>query len=246
MLRILTCLTGEHAWPLVALAAGVCLVTSVTAVLLFHRALSTHGGTRARWIVGAGAAAGCGIWATHFIATLGYDPGVAITYDLTLTIASLLVAVALTVAGLAVASSATAPAAAIGGAIIGAGVAATHYTGMASLELSGQIAWSADLIIASIVAGLVFAAAAISVAVRSRSLQNMLAAALLLALAVLLHHFIGMSAAQVIPGAADAAAAAGLSETMLAMLIAAIAFAVLGVSLIGAIMDRRLSEKNSQ
>jgi diguanylate cyclase (GGDEF)-like protein/PAS domain S-box-containing protein len=246
MLRIVTCLTGEHAWPLVALAVGVCLVTSVTAVLLFHRALSTVGGTRARWIAGAGASAGCGIWATHFIATLGYDPGIAITYNLTLTIGSLLIAVALTVAGLAAASLAAAAAAPIGGAIIGAGLAATHYTGMASLEPSGQIAWSADLIIASIIAGLVLASAAMGVAVRGRSLQSTLAAALLLALAVLSHHFIGMSAAQVIPGAASAADGSGLSAAMLAMLIAAIAFAVLGVSLIGAIMDRRLSEKNSQ
>src|SRR3984893_5068725 len=123
MLRILTCLTGEHAWPLIALAVGVCLVTSVTAVLLFHRALSRHGGTRARWIVGAGAAAGCGIWATHFVATLAYDPGIAITYDLTLTIGSLLIAVALTVAGLAVASSAATLAAPAGGAIIRVGLA---------------------------------------------------------------------------------------------------------------------------
>ena len=58
MLRIVTCLTGEHAWPLVALAVGVCLVTSVTAVLLFHRALSTLGGTRARWIAGTNSLAG--------------------------------------------------------------------------------------------------------------------------------------------------------------------------------------------
>src|SRR6266568_3549284 len=194
MPRIVTCLTGEHAWPLVALAVGVCLVTSVTAVLLFHRALSTQGGTRARWIAGADAAAGCGIWATHFIATLAYDPGIAITYDLTLTIGSLLIAVAFTVAGLGAASSAAALAAPVGGAIIGAGVAATHYTGMASLELSGQIAWSADLIVASVIAGIVLASAAMGVAVRGRSLRNTLAAALLLALAVLLHHFTGMGA----------------------------------------------------
>src|SRR5258708_15558169 len=183
MLRIVTCLTGEHAWPLVALAVGVCLVTSVTAILLFHRALSTQGGTRARWIAGAGAAAGAGIWATHFMATLAYDPGIAITYDLTLTIGSLLIAVALTVAGLSVASSAAAPAAPVGGAIIGVGLAATHYAGMASLELSGQIAWSADLIVASIIAGLLLAAAAMSVAGRGHSLRNRLVAALLLALA---------------------------------------------------------------
>ena len=132
----------------------------------------------ARWIVGAGAAAGGGIWATHFIATLAYDPGIAITYDLTLTIGSLLIAVALTVAGLAAASSAASLAAPVGGAIIGAGLAATHYTGMASLELSGQIIWSAGLIVASIVAGLVFAAAAMGVAVRGRGLRNTPGAAL--------------------------------------------------------------------
>jgi diguanylate cyclase (GGDEF)-like protein/PAS domain S-box-containing protein len=246
MLRIVTCLTGEHAWPLVALAVGVCLVTSVTAVLLFHRALSTQGGTRARWIAGAGAAAGCGIWATHFIATLACDPGSAITYDLTLTIGSLLITVALTVAGLSVASSARALAAPVGGVIIGVGLAATHYTGMASLEFSSQVTWSADLIVASIVAGLVFAAAAMAMAVRGHSPRNTLVAAILLTLAVLLHHFIAMSAAQIIPGVAYTVDASGLSETMLAMLIAAIAFAVLGVSIIGAIMDRRLSEKNSQ
>jgi diguanylate cyclase (GGDEF)-like protein/PAS domain S-box-containing protein len=246
MLRIVTCLTAEHAWPLLALAVGVCLVTSVTAVLLFHRARSTHAGARARWIVGAGIAAGCGIWATHFIATLAYDPGIAITYDLTLTIGSLLIGVALTVAGLAAASAAGALAAPVGGAIIGVGLAATHYTGMASLELSGRIVWSVGLIIASILAGLLLAAAAMSVAVRGGSLRNTLVAALLLALAILLHHITGMSAALIAPDAAYAAGSSGLSEAMLAMLIAAIAFAVLGVSLIGAIMDRRLAEKNSQ
>src|SRR5206468_10772643 len=118
--------------------------------------------------------------------------------------------------------------------------------GMASLELSGQIAWSADLVIASIIAGLLFAAAAMGVAVRDGSLRNTLVAAVLLTLAVLSHHFIGMGAALVIPGSGYTIDASGISETMLAMLIAAIAFAVLGVSLIGAIMDRRLSEKNSQ
>ncbi|MGZ5804867.1 MAG: bifunctional diguanylate cyclase/phosphodiesterase [Xanthobacteraceae bacterium] len=246
MLRIVTCLTTEHAWPLVALAVGLCLATSVTAILLFHRALSTQRGTRAQWIVGAGAAAGCGIWATHFIATLACDPGIANSYDLALTIGSLLITVALTVAGLSVASSARALAAPVGGAVIGVGLAATHYTGMASLELSGKIAWSADIIIASIVAGLVFAAAAMSVAVRGHSLRNTLLAAILLTLAVLSHHFIAMSAAQVIPGAAYTIDASGLPEIMLAMLIAAVAFAVLGVSITGAIMDRRLSEKNSQ
>src|SRR4051794_8769983 len=119
MLRIVTCLTAEHAWPLVALAAGVCFVTSLTAVLLFHRALPKQRGTRARWIVGAGAAAGSGIWATLFIATLACHPGIALGFDFAMTIGSLLVAIAMTVAGVAVASSRMSLAAPLGGAIIG-------------------------------------------------------------------------------------------------------------------------------
>jgi NO-binding membrane sensor protein with MHYT domain len=38
MFRVLTCLTVEHDWRLVAVAAVVCLFASLTAVNLFNRA----------------------------------------------------------------------------------------------------------------------------------------------------------------------------------------------------------------
>ena len=44
------------------------------------------------WIAGAGVVAGCGIWGTHFVAMLAYRPGVAVAYDPTLTILSILIA----------------------------------------------------------------------------------------------------------------------------------------------------------
>src|SRR6478735_10634794 len=37
------------------------------------------------------AAAGCGTWATHFIAMLAYDPGIGAGYNLVVTILSLLI-----------------------------------------------------------------------------------------------------------------------------------------------------------
>ncbi len=37
------------------------------------------------WIVIAGAAIGYGIWATHFIAMLAYEPGVPTGYGIALT-----------------------------------------------------------------------------------------------------------------------------------------------------------------
>lgn len=85
MFRVLTCLTAEHDYRLVVLAGVVCFLASITAVNLFHRARSTRAGVRAAWLITAGAATGCGIWGTHFIAMLAYEPGVPTAYDIGLT-----------------------------------------------------------------------------------------------------------------------------------------------------------------
>ena len=63
---------GEHDWRLVVLAGLVCLLASLVAVSLFHRARAARVSERARvWLLLAGAVTGCGIWATHFIAHAG-------------------------------------------------------------------------------------------------------------------------------------------------------------------------------
>ncbi|WP_216073488.1 MHYT domain-containing protein, partial [Acinetobacter baumannii] len=49
----------------------------------------------------AGAAAGFGIWSTHFVAMLAYEAEVVVGYDIGLTVLSLAVAIALTATGLA-------------------------------------------------------------------------------------------------------------------------------------------------
>src|SRR5215469_13842272 len=122
MFRVLTCLTDQHDPRLVALAGVICFLASCAAVSLMHRAIASHGRTRAIWIGTAGAATGCGIWATHFIAMLAYDPGVVTGYGVTATILSLLVAIAITSGGIVLAvqgrSRWAAPA---GGAIVGGG-----------------------------------------------------------------------------------------------------------------------------
>src|SRR5580704_13904144 len=124
MFRVLNCLTTQHDWRLVVLAGVVCFLASLTAITLFNRARSTIGRVRATWIVAAGAATGCGIWATHFLAMLAYQPGIPVAYDINLTILSLVAAATITMAGLAVAVLfPTRWGALIGGGVIGAGVA---------------------------------------------------------------------------------------------------------------------------
>jgi NO-binding membrane sensor protein with MHYT domain len=99
MFRVYTCLTVDNDWRLVVLAGIVCFLASAVAVSLFHRAQATIGRTRFLWLSLDAAAAGCGIWATHFIAMLAYDPGIGAGYNLVLTILSLLIAMLITGAG---------------------------------------------------------------------------------------------------------------------------------------------------
>src|SRR5258706_488532 len=99
MFRVLTCLTTQHDWRIVVIACLVCFVTSLCVVAIFHRARNAQGRGRAIWIAIAGIAAGFGIWATHFIAMLAYDPGIGIAYDIVLTALAFLAAMALTCVG---------------------------------------------------------------------------------------------------------------------------------------------------
>ncbi|MEA2993364.1 MAG: hypothetical protein QOD40_2284 [Alphaproteobacteria bacterium] len=244
MFRVFNCLATEHDWRLVALAGAMCFLASLAAVNLFHRARATEGQARAIWTLIAGAAAGCGIWATHFIAMLAYDPGVGIAYDVGMTVFSLVMAIAVTGLGLALAVySPGRSGAAIGGGIVGAGVACMHYLGMWALELPGHVNWSLDLVVASIALGMLFGTAALAVSVRWDGFWETAAAALLLTLAIISHHFTAMGAVEIVPDPARLIAAFSLSPDSLALTIAIAAAAILGTALIVAFTDRRSEGK---
>src|SRR5262245_8325841 len=100
MFRVFTCLTTQHDWRLVFIAALVCLAASFCAIGFYRRARRSAGRMRKIWILTASCATGFGIWATHFIAMLAYEPGIPISYDAFLTVLSLFAAIAITCIGL--------------------------------------------------------------------------------------------------------------------------------------------------
>ena len=242
MFRVFSCLTAEHDWRLVVLAGLVCLLASLVAISLFDRARASRDRARRVWLLLAGTATGCGIWATHFIAMLAYEPSVAVSYNVGLTVLSFVVATSVTIAGLFVAVASPArwnpP---LGGAIVGGGVAGMHYLGMFALEVPGHIHWSADLVAVSIGLGVVFGALALQIAVSRQSIRRTVGAAILLTLAIVSHHFTAMAAVEITPDPAMAIPAQGLSTGMLALAVAAAAIAVLGISLIAAVADSFLA-----
>jgi methyl-accepting chemotaxis protein len=246
MFRVLTCLTVEHDWRLVGVAAVVCLFASLTAVNLFNRARATVGRERAVWIVAAAVATGFGIWATHFVAMLAYEPGFPIAYGLSLTILSLAAAAFITGFGLSIAVyGRTRWAAPLAGAVVGGGIAAMHYTGMFAVEIPGRVTWQLTLVLASIVFGMVLGALAVVIAIRSYRRRDAALAAVLLTLAIVSHHFTAMGAVEIVPDPTRTIDALTLSPGVLAIAIASAAMAILCISLIGAFAGRRLDEKSS-
>ncbi len=240
MYRVLTCLSTEHDWRLVVLAGVVCFLASWVAISLFDRARASQGRTRQIWIALDAAVSGCGIWATHFIAMLAYDPGISTGYGIRVTLLSLIFAVAITWAGLGIAvADPRRTFSAIGGAVVGIGVAAMHYTGMMALEVPARVAWAPGIVIASIVFGSVFGAFALVVANYRDGSARALTASVLLTAAIVSHHFTAMGALTLIPDPTLVTEALTISPRTLSFLVAAAAFVILGITLVGATMDRR-------
>ena len=85
MYSVYYCLTNQHDWRFVLLAACVCAVASFTSFHIYGRITdgSPQSGNKMRrlvWLALTGISAGSGIWATHFVAMLAYDPGLPTAY----------------------------------------------------------------------------------------------------------------------------------------------------------------------
>jgi diguanylate cyclase (GGDEF)-like protein/PAS domain S-box-containing protein len=240
MLRVLTCLTFEHNWWLVGLAGLICFIASYSVIDIGRHARAADGAGRLSWIVTAGTAAGFGIWATHFIAMLAYDPGVVAGYDVFLTVTSLLVAIAITSAGLMLGilwpwrwSSFA------GGALVGVGVSAMHYLGMSALQIPGRITFAPDLVIASVVLGAVLAGTALQWARMRQDFIGALRGAGLLTLAICTMHFTAMGAVTVVPDPAQPMSAAAMPTVVMAYAVAVAAGLLISLGLFTVFISRR-------
>ncbi len=105
MLRVLTCLGTEHDPKLVLLAVAVCVLGSWIAIRLWLRARAAElFMLRLQWSLLAGIAGGAAVWTTHFVAMLGYAPGVTTGFDPAGTAASGFVGIGMLIVGFVVAS----------------------------------------------------------------------------------------------------------------------------------------------
>ncbi|WP_342152908.1 EAL domain-containing protein [Methylorubrum sp. SB2] len=250
MNQLYTCVTQQHDLRLVAVAALICglgcYATFTIGRQVFRRQPWRE---RLAWALTGVIGTSSAIWATHFIAMLAYEPGMAIGFAVGQTAASLGMAAVLV--GLGAGLVVMWPGLSgrlVGGAIIGLAISAMHYTGMGAYAVQGSLAWDAATVAWSIAVGAGFGSLAMGLAFhRRRAVRNL--APMVLMLAVCGTHFLGMSAVTIrfdprveIPGGS-------MDTTILSILTTNAVLLILGLSLAALHLwrlNRRRHEAESQ
>ena len=125
---------GSYNLGLVCLSFVIAVVASYTALDLALRIGESYGITKKIWIGGCAFSMGGGIWSMHFTAMLAYQLPFEVSYDIWITLLSIIISIIASGIGLFLASAKPISISkiALGGMIMGIGVTSMHYTGMAA------------------------------------------------------------------------------------------------------------------
>jgi PAS domain S-box-containing protein len=229
-----------HDLRLVILSLVVALFTSFTSLQLAERVLANRGGARLAWLWGAALALGGGIWSMHFVAMLAFHTPFQVTYDVNLTIISLLLAIAAAAVSYQIVVQAPAKRwrLVLGGVIAGIGIAVMHYTGMAAMTMQATVSYSPPLFTLSIFISIAAATAALWLGFNLRKTWQRAVAAVFMATAIAGMHYTGMAAADMQMNGNAFTIYAGMDRSLLALTITAISLFILGLGLCGSMLDR--------
>ncbi|MFC7778798.1 putative bifunctional diguanylate cyclase/phosphodiesterase [Pantoea sp. GCM10028869] len=229
----------------------VAMLASFTALDMAGRVASSTGKVALVWLFGGGFAMGVGIWAMHFIGMLSMSLDMVMSYDPTLTVTSMVVAVLASVFALwLVCSTPTLPWLRLcgGSVVLGSGVVAMHYTGMAALMFTPGITWNWGWVAASVAIALVASGAALWLAFNLREGHGRvtalrLGASVVMGCAIAGMHYTGMAAAN-FPMHSHATHM-GVNSNWLAVVVTVVTLAILGITLLVSMLDARLQARTS-
>jgi methyl-accepting chemotaxis protein PixJ len=142
---------------LVVLSYVVAIFASYTALDLAGRVAATHGWARRIWLASNAFAMGTGIWAMHFTGMQAFRMSMPVTYDVLVTLLSMVIAIAASALALFIVSRGVlrAPQLLVAGPIMGVGIASMHYTGMAAMRMPATISYDPFLFALSVLIAVV-------------------------------------------------------------------------------------------
>ncbi|MCO5397273.1 putative bifunctional diguanylate cyclase/phosphodiesterase [Ralstonia soli] len=237
---------------LVLLSLLVAILASYTALDMAGRVVTAQGRAAAWWLAGGASAMGLGIWSMHFVGMLAFSLPIPLGYDVSITLASLAIAIAASAFALWLVSRSELPwPRLVGGALLmGTGVAGMHYTGMAALRMLPGIEYDPAMFALSVVIAVLASGAALWIAFRLRRQSHRVralraGAAVVMGVAIVGMHYTGMAAAAFPYASVCGAAHTGVSTEWLALVIIIVTLAVLAIALIISVLDMRMEARTA-
>jgi NO-binding membrane sensor protein with MHYT domain len=220
---------------------------SYTALDLGGQVAAARGLARRVWLVGAATILGGGIWSMHFIGMLAFVMPIPMSYDIGLTMLSLLVAIVVTGGGFYVISrpSVSPRRLVLSGIFMGLGIAAMHYTGMAAMRGNAELSYDRLFVALSLVIAIGAATAALGLAFRTTDHRQKLAAAVVMGLAISGMHYTAMRAAIFAAHGPvhEAQVNAGFGQTGLALAVAGMTFVILAFASTASLSEQKRAEE---
>jgi diguanylate cyclase (GGDEF)-like protein len=239
---------GTYNVALVALSVLVAIFVSFLSLKLAARVSSSRGTLAWLWLIGGALAMGTGIWSMHFIGMLAFSLPIPMSYDVSRTLISLVIAITISGVALRLASRPrfTAWHLTGGGVLMGAGICAMHYSGMSAMQIAPMITYELKLVLASIAIAIGASWVALWLAFRLRrkhTWQANLAAvfgAVVMGLAISGMHYTAMAASRFAGNSYCTGSVDANSGGWLALTVSLVAIALLTITSILLFYDAHL------
>lgn len=239
-------LASSYDTILVIASIVVAIIASYTSLCMAVRLSGATGKAKFYWLIGGASAMGFGIWSMHFIGMLAFQLPIPLGYDITITVASLVLAICASLIALHIVSESQLKWSrlSIGGTLMGIGIATMHYSGMAAMRIVPGIDYNPILVIASILIAISASISALWIAFRLRyDLSHptlcRIGASLIMGGAIVGMHYTGMAAANFPLNSYCGAAITGIDTKWLAAVVSVVSLAVFAIAIIVSLLDAR-------
>ncbi|HLE94689.1 MAG TPA: PAS domain S-box protein [Sulfuricaulis sp.] len=249
-IEVATAITGSYDPILVTLSFCIVCLAIYSALSIGERAQGlTRTHVRKIWLAWGATVLGAGIWAMHLIGMHAFKLPVAVHYDLSLTLLSVIPAIVSGGIVLCVACQARMSRLRLilGGALVGVGNGLVHYTGMASMLAGARMAYDPPLFIVSIIVAVALSIVALYFHHRinhpgdTRVYWSKFASTVVLGLAVTTMHYTAMASTYFFPVTGIPTTAVAVDHALLHTSVSVVTVLIILLAFATTIIDSRLN-----
>jgi PAS domain S-box-containing protein len=240
--------------PLVLLSVLIAIIGSFATISHAQRMRLASNRAAKLWMATGSLTLGMTIWGMHFIGMLAFRLPIPVSYDLTLTLLSILPAIAAALLGFWVQCCADRPRTGrifAGGLLMGLGIGAMHYTGMAALRMSPPISYTPLVVALSLAVAVIASWGALLMMheggrIRLRPLPRLMLGAAIMGVAISGMHYTAMLGTHFQAGSVCLADTLHIEPVTLAMLVFLGAILLFGSGFFPAMFDQRVSRQDAR